>query len=496
MQLEVVKTSAGSDGDAHGPFSSPKSSDEGGVISILNGEHERQVGEPVLQDGEPSTSISDDRVITSISSLGESDEAVTESRRPKSKTRRKTERKRKARAEKRQSVVSDTCSASSSTAVLATFPGDVCEAELHIGPINGTSTSSPSHADGGGVHTSIDLHSRGGDLVFHVKMETSGDRGGESNLPSKTRSHTHTPNQFNLQTQALADALVGFEHKTKCLKTRAGEWSYPLFSNWFYTNKQEETSVTAIESFRQAMPSLVDHCGSLIIDEVVTEECREDSLSLEAALQHHTKDEFSAVVMRATFPGAINIFDGVTDALELVTITPHQTQRHESWRNHSIRINRSTFSDSAVECQFIGPVADTSAGGCIESGDKISFFTRGKMEPSVLEARATEGELTGADPAKATQEENGEKSSSRESDPDDAALGEDDKNITRTRKRESFESTLKLHRTFNNHSLKQRIFIDEPDDRPGAFPAIQDRDGENIDPQPPPQSDKITIGEG
>ena len=118
------------------------------------------------------------------------------------------------------------------------------------------------------------------------------------------------------------------------------------------------------------------------------------------------------------------------------------------------------------------------------------------MEPSVLEARATEGELTSADPAKATQEENGEKSSSRESDPDDAALGEDDKNITRTRKRESFESTLKLHRTFNNHSLKQRIFIDEPDDRPGAFPAIQDRDGENIDPQPPPQSDKITIGEG
>ena len=287
VQLEVVKTSAGSDGDAHGPFSSPKSSDEGGVISILNGEHERQVGEPVLQVGEPSTSISDDRVITSISSLGESDEAVTESRRPKSKTRRKTERKRKARAEKRQSVVSDTCSASSSTAVLATFPGDVCEAELHIGPINGTSTSSPSHADGGGVQPSIDLHSRGGDLVFHVKMETSGDRGGESDSPSKTRSHTHTPNQFNLQTQALADALVGFEHKTKCLKTRAGEWSYPLFSNWFYTNKQEETSVTAIENFRQAMPSLVDHCGSLIIEEVVTEECREDSLSLEAETKSH-----------------------------------------------------------------------------------------------------------------------------------------------------------------------------------------------------------------
>ena len=244
------------------------------------------------------------------------------------------------------------------------------------------------------------------------------------------------------------------------------------------------------------MPSLVDHCGSLIIDEVATEECREDSLSLEAALQHHTEDEFSAVAMRATFPGAINTFDGVTDALDNVTITPHQTQRHESWRNHSIRITRSTFSDNAVECQFIGPVADTSASGCIESGDKISFFTRGKMEPSVLEARATEGELTGADPAKATQEENGEKSSSRESDPDDAALGEDDKNITRTRKRESFESTLKLHRTFNNHSLKQRIFIDEPDDRPGAFPAIQDRDGENIDPQPPPQSDTITIGGG
>ena len=163
VQLEVVKTSAGSDGDAHGPFSSPKSSDEGGVISTLNGEHERQVGELVLQDGEPSTSISDDRVITSISSLDESDEAVTESRRPKSKTRRKTERKRKARAEKRQSVVSDTCSASSSTAVLATFPGDVCEAELHIGPINGTSTSSPSHADGGGVHPSIDLHCQDGD---------------------------------------------------------------------------------------------------------------------------------------------------------------------------------------------------------------------------------------------------------------------------------------------------------------------------------------------
>ena len=381
-----------------------------------------------------------------------------------------------------------------SAAVLATLPGDVCMAELHIDPLNGASSSCPGHADGGGVPPSNDLPSRDGDLVFHAEAEPIGDHL-QSSTCRKTPQMSFAQGVSDAMGEVKAAAFnINNERKTRIATANASSGDLQTISIGgfpviFINSDEEEVKATLLNVLRDpsssvsqfsasSFPRVIQDRGSvafmrdvihLKIDEVVIKAHRENSLSMEAVLQHHTADEFSAVVMGATFPGAIDPFDGVTNALERVTFALHLAQYHEPWRSHFIRITRSTLSDSVVELLCIGPVADAFAGGCVDSEVKISFRTRshfqhppyqsnnqtqaclavsawrGKTEPPVVEARTSEGEPTGADPAEATQATDGSKTSSHES-ASDAALGDDDEFVMKMQMRGSFEPPLEPHK--------------------------------------------------
>jgi hypothetical protein len=379
-----------------------------------------------------------------------------------------------------------------SAAVLATLPGDVCRAELHIGPLNGASSFCPGHVDGGGVPPPDDLPSRDGDLVFHAEAEPTGDHL-QSSTCRKTPQMSFAQGVSYAMGEVKAAAFnINNERKTRIATANASSGDLQTISIGgfpviFINSDEEEVKATLLDVLRDpsssvsqfsasSFPQVIQDRGSVAfmrdvihlgIDEVVIKAHRENSLSMEAVLQNHTADEFSAVAMGATFPGAIDPFDGVTNALERVTFALHLAQYHEPWRSHFIRTTRSTLSDSVVELLCIGPVADAFAGGCVDSEVKISFRTRshfqhppyqsnnqtqaclavsawrGKTEPPVVEARTSEGEPTGADPAEATQATDGSKTSPHES-ASDAALG--DEFVMKMQMRGSFEPPLEPHK--------------------------------------------------